>query len=112
MEISIKANGKMVWHMEQEHSVILKEVFMRENGLKTNNMEKELNTGIIIKSNMMEILLKVKKQGKVNLNVKEVHILEILLMASFMVKVHIILQILVRYIKAVLYKTNPMVKEK
>jgi hypothetical protein len=46
----------MVWLMEQEHFVTLKEVFMKENGLKTNNMEKGLNTGTIIKLSMKEIL--------------------------------------------------------
>jgi hypothetical protein len=64
--------------MEQEHSVILKEVFMKENGLKTSNMEKGLNTGIIIKSSMKEILLRGKKLVKENLNVKVVPIPEIL----------------------------------
>lgn len=112
MEISIKGNGKMEWLTEQEHSVILRVVFMKENGLKTNSMEKELSTGIIIKSSMKEISLKVKKQVKVNSNVKEVLTLEILLMVSFTDKVLIILQILVRYIKVVLFKINPMEREK
>jgi hypothetical protein len=68
----------MVWHMEQEHSVILKEVFMKENGSKTSSMEKGLSTGTIIKSSMKEILLRGKKQVKENLNVKVVPIPEIL----------------------------------
>ena len=68
----------MVWHMVQEHSVILKEVFMKENGSKTSSMEKGLSTGIIIKSSMREILLRGKKQVKENLNVKVVPIPEIL----------------------------------
>jgi len=68
----------MVWHMEQEHSVILKEVFMKENGSKTSSMEKGQSTGIIIKSSMKEILLRGKKQVKENLNVKVVPIPEIL----------------------------------
>lgn len=112
MEISIKVNGKMVWLMELVHSVILREVFMKENGLKTNSMEREQSTGIIIRSNMKEISLKVKKLAKVNSNVKVVLTPEISLMDSSTDKVLIILQILVRYLKAVLFKINLMEKEK
>jgi hypothetical protein len=112
MEIFIKGNGKMVWPTDKVLSVILRVVFMKENGMKINSMVKEQNTGIIIKSNMKEISLKGKKQVEVNLNVKEVLTLEILLMVSSTDKAHTILQILVRYIKVVLFKINPMEKEK
>lgn len=78
MEIFIKVNGKMEWLMELELFVILKEVSMMENGLKISNMERELNIGIIIRLSMKEISLKVKKQEKVNSNVKEVRIQVIL----------------------------------
>jgi hypothetical protein len=78
MEIFIKVNGKMGWLMELELFVILREVSMMENGLKISNMERELNIGIIIRLSMKEISLKVKKQEKVNLNVKEVRIQVIL----------------------------------
>ena len=78
MEIFIKVNGKMGWLMELELFVILREVSMKENGLKISNMERELNIGIIIRLSMKEISLKVKKQEKVNSNVKEVRIQVIL----------------------------------
>ena len=74
MEIFIKVNGKMEWLMELELFAILREVSMKENGLKISNMERELNIGIIIRLSMKEISLKVKKQEKVNSNVKEVRI--------------------------------------
>ena len=78
MEIFIKVNGKMEWLMELELFAILREVSMKENGLKISNMERELNIGIIIRLSMKEISLKVKKQEKVNSNVKEVRIQVIL----------------------------------
>ena len=88
MEISIKDNGKMEWLMVLELFVILKEVSMRVNGLKISNMVRELSTGTIIRSNMKEISLKEKNRVKVNSNVKEVHLLEILRMVNSTVRIY------------------------
>lgn len=98
--------------MVLELSVILKEVSMKAIGMKISSTEKGLSTGIIIKSNMRVILLKEKKQGKVNLNVKEVHTQEILLMDNSMGKGHIILLIQERYLRVVLFRINHMEKER
>ena len=112
MEIFIRVSGKMEWLMVKAHFVTIKEVFMKANGLKTNSTVKEQNIGIITKSNTMEILTKVKKLEKVNLNVKEVLIMVTLWMDNSMVREPTILLIQGRYIKEALFKTNLTVKER
>jgi hypothetical protein len=112
MEISIKDNGKMEWLMVLELFVILKEVSMRVNGLKISNMVRELSTGTIIRSNMKEISLKEKNRVKVNSNVKEVHLLEILRMVNSTVREYITLLIRERYTGVVLFTISLMEKEK
>jgi len=61
---------------------------------------------------MRVILSKEKKLGKINLNVKEVHTQEILLMVNSMVKGHIIFLIHEKYLRLVFFRINYMEKER
>ena len=75
---------------------------MRENGSMISIMEKELNNGISIRLNILEIFLMDKKQERENLSLMEMFMKVILLMDSSMEKEYIHLQDLVKFMKVIL----------
>ena len=52
---SMRGTGRMTWPMEEADLSILMEMSTKENGLMINIMDKVLNNGTIIKSNIQEI---------------------------------------------------------
>lgn len=59
--------------MAREHSKIFKEEGMKDNGLRTNNMDMERRHGIKEQQPTKEILLTVRKTGKESLHGKMDH---------------------------------------
>jgi hypothetical protein len=78
---------------------------MKESGSMINIMERELNNGIIIKSNIQEISLMAKKQVKENLSSMEMFTKETLSMVNSMEKENTYLLDQVKYTKEISLKT-------
>lgn len=99
MVIFIKASGKTAKPMVTVFSAIPKAPSMMDSGKTISNMEKELNFGTTIKSNMMETFLKAKRQEREDLSLKEAHTMETLLTDSSMELESITSQTQERYIR-------------
>ena len=72
---------------------------MRANGVRISNTVKELNHGILIESNIQEILSMAKKRVQENLNLRVATTKANFLTANFMESENIILQIQENYMK-------------
>ena len=101
MEIYIKGNGLMVKHMEKVYFAILGDRFMMANGNQICNMVKVLRFGNLEQLNTKVILKKVRKQVKVDLNLKVVHMTVISLMDNSREKASIILLTPEKYIRVI-----------
>ena len=69
----IKECGRMAKLMVMEYLLILMEVCIRVNGKMINNMEKELNFGIIIESGIKDNICEGKKPARVGLSLMIAH---------------------------------------
>lgn len=63
MEMSMKASGKMIKHMEQGTINMLMELLTRVNGRMISNMEKELRRGLTVQG-MKGATLRGRSMGK------------------------------------------------
>lgn len=110
MVIYIKVSGKMEKLMVWVSFLTNKVLFMKVNGKTINNMVKVLKVGIKDLLSILEISLREKKQVKVDLNMMEAFLKEILLMENFVEKENIISQNQANFMKVIFWIIKCMVQ--
>ena len=106
MEISTKANGTMVKHMEMGFFAIIRAHYTKASGRMTYNMAMVWSCGTLIASNTRATLSRARKRAKENLNSKVQLTTVILTKGNFTAMANIISQTVGKCMLANLLKTS------